>query len=55
MTSACAIPAGTVITRGMLTYKRPGPGISPRFLDLVVGRTARTPIPEDTTMTWEMV
>ena len=46
---------GTVITRAMLTYKRPGTGISPRFLDLVVGRVARVDIPEDTTMTWEMV
>jgi len=55
VTSARAIPEGTVITREMLTYKRPGTGISPRFMDLVVGRTARTPIPDDTTITWEMV
>ena len=46
---------GTAITREMLTYKRPGTGISPRHLDLVVGRVARVDIPEDTTMTWEMV
>jgi len=55
VTSAKAIPAGTTITRDMLTYKRPGTGISPRHFDLVVGRTARTAIPEDTTITWEMV
>ncbi len=55
VTSATAIPRGTVITREMLTYKRPGTGISPRFLDLVVGRSARTDIPEDTTLTWDMV
>lgn len=55
VTSAVAIPQGTRITREMLTYKRPGTGISPRFLDLVVGRIARTDIPEDTTMTWEML
>jgi len=55
VTSAKAIPAGTAITRDMLTYKRPGTGISPRHFDLVVGRTARTAIPEDTTITWEMV
>lgn len=55
VTSAAAIPQGTPITRDMLTYKRPGTGISPRFLDLVVGRIARTDIPEDTTMTWDMV
>ena len=55
VTSAARIPRGATITREMLTYKRPGTGISPRFLDLVVGRTARRAIPEDTTMTWEMV
>lgn len=55
VTSAVRIPAGTTITRAMLTYKRPGTGISPRFFQLVIGRVARTEIPEDTTMTWEMV
>ena len=55
VTSATAIPRGTRITREMLTYKRPGTGISPRFLDQVVGRVAATDIPEDTTLTWEMV
>ena len=49
------IPRGTAITRAMLTYKRPGTGISPKHLDLVVGRVARVDIPDDTTITWEMV
>jgi sialic acid synthase SpsE len=39
----------------MLTYKRPGTGIDPRQMDVVVGRMARVDIPEDTTLTWEMV
>ena len=55
VTSQVAIPKGTTITRAMLTYKRPGTGISPRHLDLVVGRVARVDIAEDTTITWEMV
>jgi sialic acid synthase SpsE len=55
VTSALAIPRGATITRAMLTYKRPGTGISPRFLDMVVGRVARVDIPEDTTLTWEML
>jgi len=55
VTSKVAIPEGTRITRDMLTYKRPGTGISPRHLELVVGRVARASIPEDTTLTWEMV
>lgn len=55
VTSAVAIPKGSVVTRAMLTYKRPGTGISPRFFGMVVGRTARVDIPEDTTMTWDML
>jgi sialic acid synthase SpsE len=55
VTSQCAIPAGTRITREMLTYKRPGTGISPRHLELVVGRVARADIGADTTLRWEMV
>src|SRR5262249_30462428 len=51
VTSKVAIPRGTVITRAMLTYKRPGTGIDPRQLDVVVGRVARQDIPEDTTLT----
>ena len=39
----------------MLTYKRPGTGISPRFFEMVIGRVASVDIPEDTTITWEMV
>jgi N,N'-diacetyllegionaminate synthase len=55
VTSAARIPRGETITRGMLTYKRPGTGINAKHLDLVVGRVARVEIPEDTTITWEMV
>jgi sialic acid synthase SpsE len=55
VTSAASIPKGTAITRAMLTYKRPGTGINPRFFDMVIGRVARVDIPEDTTITWEMV
>lgn len=55
VTSRVAIPKGTPISREMLTYKRPGTGISPRLFDLVVGRIARVDIPADTTLSWEMV
>ena len=53
--AACEIPAGTVIDEGMLTIKRPGTGIAPRDLPLLVGRTARQDIPFDEPVTWEMV
>jgi len=55
VTSRVRIPRGSAITREMLTYKRPGTGISPRHLEMVVGRVARQDIPEDTTITWEML
>jgi len=55
VTSKVAIPRGTSITREMLTYKRPGTGIDPRQLEVVVGRIARRDIPADTTLTWDMV
>jgi sialic acid synthase SpsE len=49
------IAAGTVIEADMLTIKRPGFGIAPKHLELVVGRTARVDIPFDEVVTWEMV
>ena len=55
VTSAVSIPRGTALTREMLTYKRPGTGITPRFFEMVIGRVARVDIPEDTTLTWDML
>lgn len=49
------IPKGTKITKAMLTHKRPGTGIRPKYLDIVTGRRALIDIPADTTLTWEMV
>jgi len=49
------IPAGTVITKDMLTVKRPGFGIKPKYKDHVVGRTAKSDIEEDDIITWDMV
>ncbi len=46
--AAVDIPADTVITEDMLTYKRPGTGISPTKLNEIVGRTAAVMIQEDT-------
>jgi len=53
--AARPIPAGTTITEDMLTVKRPGFGIPPKFLELTVGRTARVDIEFDDIITWEMV
>jgi N-acetylneuraminate synthase len=50
-----AIRKGETITADMLTMKRPGTGISPRFFDQVVGRRADKYIAEDEIITWRML
>jgi sialic acid synthase SpsE len=55
LVAARAIPKGTPIERDMIAVKRPGFGIRPKFLDLVIGRVARADIDEDTVLTWEML
>lgn len=47
------IPKGTMITRDMLTVKRPGLGILPKYMDAIVGRKARKDIEADEWITWE--
>lgn len=39
--TAVDIPADTVLESGMVTFKRPGTGIGPALLDLLLGRRAR--------------
>jgi N,N'-diacetyllegionaminate synthase len=53
--AAVDIPASTTITRDMLTTKRPGYGVKPKDIDLLVGRLARVDIEADDVITWEMV
>ena len=53
--AAADIPAGTVIEREHLTVKRPGYGIAPKDMALVVGRPARVDIAYDDIVTWDMV
>lgn len=49
------ITEGTVITEEMLTWKRPGIGVSPKYIDVIVGRRARKDIKEDEILTWDMI
>jgi N,N'-diacetyllegionaminate synthase len=53
--AACDIPVGTTIRREHLTVKRPGYGVPPKHLDLLVGRTTRVDVEQDDVITWEMV
>ncbi len=52
--AACDIHKGTVITKEMLTFKRPGSGISPSEIDRVIGKSANIDIKDDTIITEEM-
>lgn len=47
------IPPGTKIHSNMLTFKRPGTGISPVELELVVGRVTKRALAVDTLLRWE--
>lgn len=49
------ICAGEVIAPGDLAAKRPGTGIPPKNLEIVLGRRVKENLPEDTILTWDMV
>lgn len=53
--AACDIAKGTVIKQEMLTFKRPGTGISPSLIDDVIGKTATVDIAEDTILNRNMM
>ena len=46
--SAKSIPKGTVVTEDMITFKRPGTGISPAEASRIIGAKAACDIEEDT-------
>ena len=47
--------AGEVICKEDLIFKRPGTGIGPKYLDVVLGRAVKTDLDEDTVLTWDMI
>lgn len=47
--------AGEIITETDIMPKRPGTGISPIYTDIVIGRTIKMNIAEDTILTWDMI
>ena len=46
---------GEVIKPEDIQLKRPGTGIAPKYLDLVIGREVTRDLEEDTVLTWDMV
>jgi N-acetylneuraminate synthase/N,N'-diacetyllegionaminate synthase len=51
--AAKALSPGTVITRDMITSKRPGTGIPPQFIPTIIGRATKKELTEDEIITWE--
>ena len=49
------IKQGEIIRERDLMAKRPGTGIAPGYIDIVVGRKAKMDLAEDTILTWDMV
>jgi N-acetylneuraminate synthase/N,N'-diacetyllegionaminate synthase len=47
------IPLGSRIDKGMITAKRPGTGISPEYLNMVIGRTINKDLEQDEILEWE--
>lgn len=46
--SARVIPEGKIIEESDLDFKRPGTGIEPKYIDLIIGKKAKKSIPYDT-------
>ena len=55
LVAAVNIAKGDTITADMLTYKRPGTGISPDRMDEIVGMKALCDIEEDTILTEQLI
>ena len=49
------IKKGEIIKLEHLTFKRPASGISPKFIDQVLGKIAKEDISEDSILYWEML
>ncbi len=49
------IKKGEVITADMISIKRPGGGIEPKFLDEVIGKKAKKDIIEDDVLFWDVL
>jgi sialic acid synthase SpsE len=55
LVAACDIKKGELIKDSMLTFKRPGTGISPADIDNVIGKVALEDISEDTILQYSMI
>lgn len=51
--AAYDLKKGSVITENMIVFKRPGSGIKPEMIDILIGRTLKRDIKEDEVIQWE--
>ena len=49
------ISKGRTITEDMLDFKRPGTGIEPKYIDMIVGKKAKEDIRKDEIVTWKTI
>lgn len=49
------LKAGDIITEQDITFKRPGTGISPKYTDLILGKSVKCDLNEDTILSWDMI
>ena len=55
LVARCRITRGSLVSEADLTWKRPAHGVSPKYIDEVVGRIAAVTIEEDDIITWDML
>jgi sialic acid synthase SpsE len=53
--AARALSKGTILERDMIAVKRPGFGIAPKHLEIVLGRELRRDVDDDEILTWDML
>ncbi|MFT9494664.1 N-acetylneuraminate synthase [Anaerosolibacter sp.] len=51
--AACDLEPGTVISKDLLSFKRPGNGIKPEFAEILEGRVIKRSIKKDELIIWE--
>jgi len=49
------IPEGAIVTEDMLDVKRPGTGIEPRYIDMIIGKKAKEDIKKDEIISLKMI
>ena len=54
LVTRCKIPKGKKIDKEDLTWKRPAHGISPKYIDAIIGKKTSKAINEDTILQWNM-